>query len=69
MSIQNIRIGDTVISEDGDYFEVIEKDWDFVKAKPVSLTPRRLHRKTRKFKHEKLFCVDLDDGLWQETIN
>lgn len=64
MSIRDMRIGDTIISAEGDFYEVIEKDFDSAKAK---LTSGR--GKKRTFKSDKLFCVDFDDGIWQETIN
>jgi hypothetical protein len=62
MSIRSMRTGDTIIGKDGQTYEVKEKGYDKVKARSTN-PPKRL----KTFKAEDLECVDLDDGLWQET--
>lgn len=64
MSLRDMRIGDTIIDTDGRTYEVEEKGLDKVKARSTD-PPKRL----KTFRAERLFCVDFDDGLWQETIN
>ncbi len=61
MSLEGIRIGDTIIGADGSYYEVEVKSFDKVKARSVN-PPRRL----KTFRGGDVFCVDADDGLWQE---
>jgi hypothetical protein len=62
MSIRSMRTGDTIIGADGRTYEVEEKGHDKVKARGTN-PPKRL----KTFKAADLFCVDLDDGLWQQT--
>jgi hypothetical protein len=64
MSIQDMRIGDTIFSVDGTVYKVVKKFGDKVKARAVD-PPKLL----KTFRDEKLFCVDFDDGLWQEIVN
>lgn len=64
MSIRCMRVGDTIIGADMlSTYTVEEKDHDSVKARRAE-KPKRL----KTFNAEDLFCVDLDDGLWQETV-
>ena len=64
MSIRDMRIGDTIIGTDGRVYTVEKKDHDRVKARAQE-PPKRL----KAFRDEGLFCVDFDDGLWQQTVN
>jgi hypothetical protein len=64
MSIRDMRTGDTIIGTDGRTYEVEEKEHDRVKARATD-PPKRL----KTFRDDELFCVDFDDGLWQQTIN
>ena len=65
MSIQSMRIGDIIISTGGKGYHVAEIHWDHVMARSDDVRKRKL----RRFEADRLFCVDHDDGLWQETIN
>jgi hypothetical protein len=61
MSLQYMRIGDTIIGADARTYKVEVKSFDKVKAREVD-PPRRL----KTFREGDVFCVDFDDGLWQE---
>lgn len=61
MSLRDMRIGDTIIGADGNCYTVETKSFDKVKARLVN-PPRRL----KTFREGDVFCVDFDDGLWQE---
>jgi hypothetical protein len=62
MSLRDIRIGDTIIGADMATTYIVEvKSFDKVKAR--STDPLR---RLKTFRDEDVFCVDLDDGLWQE---
>ena len=64
MSIRCMRVGDTIIGADMlSTYTVEEKDHDSVKARRTE-KPKRL----KTFNADDLFCVDQDDGLWQETV-
>jgi hypothetical protein len=62
MSIRDMRVGDTIIGKDGHYFTVESKGHDRVKARRHSQTDAT----TKTFHEDELFCVDFDDGLWQQ---
>lgn len=63
MSIRDMRTGDTIIGRDGHTYTVESKQTDRVKARGNE--PRNTRLKT--FHEDELFCVDFDDGLWQQT--
>lgn len=66
MSLRYMRVGDTIIGADMLHTYTVEKKDELkghVKARATE-PPRRL----KTFKDEDLFCVDHDDGLWQETV-
>ena len=65
MYIDGMRLGDTIISVEGRGYIVTERHRDHVMARPDDIR----QRKERRFDGDRLFCVDHDDGLWQETIN
>ena len=63
MSIRDIRIGDTIISADGSFYQVEVKSFDKLKAREKD-PPRRQRTFTAA---DDIFCVDFDDGIWQEV--
>jgi hypothetical protein len=63
MSIRDMRIGDTIIGNNGKQYRVEVKSYDRVKAREIDL-PRRLKTFTDE---DDIFCVDFDDGIWQQT--
>jgi hypothetical protein len=58
-----MRIGDTIIGKDCHEYTVEEKFGDKVKARRHSTVNAGL----KTFHDDELFCVDFDDGLWQQT--
>ena len=63
MSIRDMRNGDTIIGKDmTSTYTVEEKLDDRVRARSDD-PPKRL----KTFYDDELFCVDFDDGLWQQT--
>lgn len=58
-----MRIGDTIIGKEGFYYTVEEKLGDKVKARKNDHADQSL----KTFHEDELFCVDHDDGLWQQT--
>lgn len=63
MSIRDMRTGDTIIGKDGHTYTVESKGHDRVRARRHD--PANASLKT--FHDDELFCVDFDDGLWQQT--
>ncbi len=62
--IDSMRKGDIIIGIDARSYQVEEVDFDEAVAHDLDRPLR-----TKRFKADRLFCVDHDDGLWQETIN
>jgi len=60
--MMNIRTGDTVFSKHGIAYEVEEIGLQSVDCFEIDRPNRH-----KSFDHGDLFCVDADDGLWQET--
>lgn len=66
MSIHCMRVGDTIIGADMLHtYTVVQKDSPRGRVKARSDDPPR---RLKTFKADDLFCVDQDDGLWQETV-
>lgn len=57
----NIRTGDVIISKNGLAYEVDEVGHEAIRA--IAIEPPR---RRRSFTLADLFCVDANDGLWQE---
>lgn len=65
MSIRDMRAGDTIIPASG----MVAYEAEDVDRFAGRVKARRIDGKGRPktFRAERLFCVDFDDGLWQET--
>lgn len=57
----DIREGDTIIGADGRAYTVTESDGYSCRAED-----QNNRRRTKHFSERDVFCVDANDGLWQE---
>ncbi|HEY0545293.1 MAG TPA: hypothetical protein VGC91_07965 [Pyrinomonadaceae bacterium] len=62
MSVRDIRIGDTIIGNDGRVYRAEDRDDDGIIAEDQYSGYQKTFTDA-----DDIFCVDRDDGIWQEV--